>query len=167
MKAGSAEPYDTWLREQCRGPGATRPSPSPFWIAHDDVATVERWSAVVGRDHVFVVVVDRAVPHTVFGAFEGLLGLDGGTLGRDAPRLRNRSLGSVETELLRRFNEHHGLDRDRVFAMTATLEDVGERERRSLTLPGWASDRVSELGRDLAQGLRGAGVAVIGDLGLL
>lgn len=169
VKAGSAVTYETWLREQCRGPSASRPVPSPFWIAHDDVATIERWSAVVGRDHVFVVVVDRAAPRRVFEAFEGLLGLDGEPLGRDPGQLRNRSLGRAETELLRRLNERRRLDRDRIFALAATLADdrVRDGERPSHAVPPWAKDRVGELGRELSDGIRASGVSVIGDLELL
>jgi hypothetical protein len=76
------------------------------WGSFDLASVLERWSSVVPADHVHVLPVDpQGAATDLWQRFADLLGLDGTAF--PVPDLpKNRSLGVVEVELLRRINPH-------------------------------------------------------------
>jgi hypothetical protein len=76
------------------------------WGSFDLGSVLERWSAVVPPAQVHVLPVDpRGTPSDLWHRFAEVLGVDGAAF--PVPELpKNRSLGVVEVELLRRVNPH-------------------------------------------------------------
>ena len=76
------------------------------WGSFDLASVLERWGAVVPPRDVHVLPVDpRSAPSDLWLRFAEVLGLDGASFPvADLPK--NRSLGVVEVELLRRINPH-------------------------------------------------------------
>lgn len=76
------------------------------WGSFDLASVLERWSSAVPPEHVHVIPVDpRGAPSDLWLTFCDVLGVDGADFPvEDLPR--NRSLGIVEVELLRRINPH-------------------------------------------------------------
>ena len=76
------------------------------WGSFDLASVLERWSAVVPPQRIHVLPVDpRSAPDDLWLRFADVLGVDGDRFPvSDLPK--NRSLGVVEVELLRRINPH-------------------------------------------------------------
>ena len=76
-----------------------------FWMRHDPLRVLDAWESVVPRDCVHLVTVPRAGtgPEELVERFTRTLGLADGTLSHDTP-IRNKSLGVVGTEVVRRLN---------------------------------------------------------------
>ena len=142
------------------------------WGSFDLASVLERWSAVVPPAQVHVLPVDpRGAPTDLWHRFAELVGLDGSQF--PVPELpKNRSLGVVEVELLRRVNplltdftsagdrghwirgylgegEVLPTGREKFRAGEAKHRDLAERAGRALEM------------------LRGGGYDVRGDLSLL
>jgi hypothetical protein len=76
------------------------------WGSFDLASVLDRWGAVVPPERIHVLPVDpRGAPTDLWHRFAEVLGVDGAQFGvEELPR--NRSLGVVEVELLRRINPH-------------------------------------------------------------
>jgi hypothetical protein len=112
-----------------------------WWYRALDLPTVlGAWSAGLPPERVHLVTVPRQGGQEVlWQRFCEAIGADPGWGGRE-PGVANRSLGVVETQLLRRLNETTGRERAddrRAARITTLLERGGLEERRSprLTLP--------------------------------
>jgi hypothetical protein len=169
IQQGTVTPFDEWLRQVLGDP--TR----PFWKLERHDQLIDRWAAVVGVDRVTGVVVDDRDHGAVMRAFEGLLGLTPGTLVAERD-LMNRSLTLAEAEAVRAFNiafKAQDLPRDlhartmRFGAAQLMKRRVPTAEERSVAMPGWAYPEVAKIQREIVARVRGSGVAIIGDLGLL
>jgi hypothetical protein len=173
VKAGLRTPFHQWLEEICRGPAADSEAPVPFWVVQDHGAVVERWSQVVGPEHLTVVVVDSADPNSVFRRFEQLIGLAADTLQPDLGDRRNRSMTAAESEVLVRLNER--LDGPGAFvarqrtipprAIWHLLDNrtPGPDEARLRVTPS-AIEQIRPISEDAVRRIRAVGANVIGDL---
>ncbi len=83
-----------------------------FWRAQDASAVLGRWSVGLAPSRVHVVTTPPATgPRTVLlERFASVFGLRAADLATDTPSQANESLGLLQTELLRRYNERHGKD---------------------------------------------------------
>ncbi len=168
VKAGSVTPFETWLQKVLTDP-ETAPK---LWRRHRHDELIKRWASVVGADRVTAIVVDDRDQSSLPIAFEGLLGLEPGTLQLHRDR-SNRSLTLGEIEAVRAVNsqlERQGFDREfrRVLvglgvSYRMRLRDPGPGEAR-IRLPSWAADTVSQISRAIVEEIAGSGVRVIGDL---
>lgn len=143
-----------------------------FWRAQDAAAATERWSRGLAPERVHVVTVPPAgSPHTVlWDRFVSVLGRAGDRYDATAGAPANRSLGLVQTELLRRYNERHGAalpwplyrrvvwaELDRAFA--AVTSDLGR-----LAVLGAEAAQLAAAAADITARLQRAGYDVVGDL---
>jgi hypothetical protein len=167
--------YDKWLERMLNDPPETHPSPM-FWRRHQHGVLVERWTRVVGKDRMIVIVPDPADRGSLLRSFESILGLEQGFLVPESDRT-NRSLTIGEADLLRRLNlefkqrnwggdAYHHLMRLGVIRQLLTSTTSGQNEPRMST-PQWVVDRSAELGEESARRIQSAGVRVIGDLAVL
>jgi len=163
---------DEWLRAILSSPepgGAVTPS---FWRRHRHDLLIDAWAEVVGPERITAVVLDEREKAFLPRSFEDLLGLERGTL--TVPDLqRNRSLTYEEAELLRAFNiawrdaGGHPGDYTRFVRFGAARELVDRpaaADLHSIRLPGWAADRIAEIGAGVASRIAGSGIRVVGSL---
>nr|WP_294691372.1 hypothetical protein [uncultured Friedmanniella sp.] len=178
LKGGTTHTFDYWLRSVLADPPKQTVTPS-FHRRNDQAGVIRRWAAAAGADHVTAVVVDKARPTQLTDAFEALLDLPSGFLvDRSLGGLRaNRSMSVQESELMRRVNlaikgqgvewsQYEALLREGGIARMLEARVPDERETM-LSLPTWAAERASELGRQYAESIAASGVRVIGDLDVL
>ncbi|HVW80160.1 MAG TPA: hypothetical protein VHB69_04380 [Mycobacteriales bacterium] len=151
-------------------PRRRRPRARWFWAAHDTVRVVNRWSALVGTDHVHVVTVppSSAPRDLLWRRFAQAIGV--GDIEIELGETKaNQSLGVAEVEMLRRLNARladvplwfysrhvkgklaHGL-----------LAERGRGKR--LQVPEERQEWVREQSARRIRRLRQTGVEVIGDL---
>jgi hypothetical protein len=169
VQQGRTVAFEDWVREVLADPNR------PFWTLERHDALIERWVAAVGVDRVIGIVVDEADHGAVMRAFEGLLGLQQGTLIPERD-LMNRSLTMAEAEAVRAFNiafKARRLPHDlhartmRFGAAQLMKRRVPPTDERPVTLPGWAYPDVARIQREIVAGTRASGIAIIGELELL
>ncbi|MEZ5096236.1 MAG: hypothetical protein R2731_08970 [Nocardioides sp.] len=171
VKAGETRPYDEWLRDVLADDPEWSWDRHNVWFSHDLGRLVPRWVEAVGADAFTLIVTDEADRTQLPRTFERLLGLPEGLL-QPVPDRSNRSLSWAETELFRAVNAV-AARRDwspaqrRRYARHPILEGLAEAGRApgpsGPPLPGWAVDRVRELGLKRAEQARSLGVRVVGD----
>ncbi|HEX3901194.1 MAG TPA: hypothetical protein VHW74_18760 [Mycobacteriales bacterium] len=106
VKHKNARTWQDWLGDIIdTPPRRRRPRARWFWSAHDTVRVVERWSALVGADHVHVVTVppSSAPPDLLWRRFAKAIGAADLKIELDQTK-SNQSLGVAEVEMLRRLN---------------------------------------------------------------
>ncbi|HVX55532.1 hypothetical protein [Nocardioides sp.] len=167
--------YPRWV-EAVLARDESVPTVRAFWRRHSHDAHVRRWGAVVGMEHVTVLVVDDRDRDFLPAAFERLLALRPGTLAERIGRVRaNRSLTAAETELVRRWHLEcaaAGLDREQVRRWTwracDRLRAVDPRPTAPrLALPAWAVEQANARAAEAATSIAASGARVVGDLGRL
>lgn len=161
--------FDEWLNPTLREP----PGPTPtFWRRHRHDQLVARWAAEVGPERLTVVVIDERDHDHILRVFEGLLALRSGTLTADEETV-NRSMTWPEIEAVRAFNiafREAGLGNAMFhkvmhFGAAASMKDrVPPRDEPRIRLPHWARELSAEISREMVEGIRASGVAVVGDL---
>jgi hypothetical protein len=106
VKCGGTVAWERWLDEVIgTAPAADRRRRAWFWKVHDTLAILDMWSRHIPPDYVHVITVPRHGPAGVlWGRFASVLGIESGSFDLPAARV-NSSLGLVEAEFLRRFNE--------------------------------------------------------------
>lgn len=182
VKVGSPLTYDDWLRAVLARPGepcawddtATwqHTERTNVWYAHDTASAVLRWSEVVGRDRVTLIVSDGNDRGLLPRTFERLLGLPEGLLTLQ-PGASNESLPWCDVEFVRAINEAliarevPARTRRRLVAR-GLVPDLMSREaaneqRRTPPLPEWAATTVKELSETRADAIHELGVRVVGD----
>jgi hypothetical protein len=173
VQDGRTHDYESWLRMIFREPGST--AGRAFWHRHRHDQLVERWARVFGPDHVTVVVVDDRDHEAVLRIFERFVGLESGTLQAGHTRT-NRSLTRPEIELVRAMNEaFSAAGVDPYLRVHIVRDGAGEllKLRRPepdeprISTPGWAREEAAAVGREIAAGIAGLGVRVVGDLSRL
>lgn len=166
IQSGAVIGFEEWVRWVLDEP--TR----PFWKLERHDRLIERWAAVVGTDQVTVVVVDDNDHGAVMRAFEGLLGVQEGTLVPERDRM-NRSLTLAEAEAVRGFNvafKARELPRDlhartmRFGAAQLMKHREPPKDEQAVVLPRWAYPEVAAIQREMIDNVRALGVAVVGDL---
>lgn len=165
--------FDDWLQATFESPSST--GPALFWRRQRLDDQVRRWSEVVGRDRVHVVVTDKSEPRRLFDSFEDLLGIPRGVL-QAQKSSANRSFTLEEIELVRRVNERieaRGWStaiHARFVRLGAVRQIRGRRPRPDeprLAMPGWAIERANEVARDMIAAIAESGVHVVGSLDTL
>ncbi len=173
IKTGSSEALEPWLRTVLAEDRTTVPA---SFARHDQAATVRRWVALAGSEHVTVIIGSRDRPRLVEESFEQLLGLPPTTLETSGHRGfdANRSLGPDEAALVLRVNQlaaPYGVERSdlvRVLRNGALRRVLDHHEPTGrLGLPGWADRRAAEIGRGYAEAIVASGARVLGDLDAL
>ena len=174
VQNGFRMPYGEWLAGILRQPPKT-PTPG-FWRRHRHDDLVGRWTAVAGPENVTVVVVDETDKTMLLRTFEAMLGLPRKFLAL-ADDVANRSLTLAETEIVRRLNQefkqrewpdgnYPKFMRYGAVQQMKSSRQPGPEEAR-ITTPGWAVERATEIGAEIADNIRGIGVRVVGDLAAL
>lgn len=142
------------------------------WGSFDLASVLERWSAVVPPARVHVLPVDPAgAPRDLWLRFAEVIGVDGQQL--PVPELpRNRSLGVVEVELLRRVNPHltdftSAVDRGRWIRGYLGEGDVLPGGREKFRAGKDKHRDLAERTERARELLESGGFDVRGDLGLL
>ena len=164
--------YAEWLRgvvdEQAAAPDRRR---YWFWRVHDTLEILRAWGAGVPAERVHVVLTPPpgAAPGELWRRFASVIGIEPDRIDITRAR-RNSSLGVAETEFLRRFNA--GLDRDvpQWFYLSDIKEPLahdyldGRPPSARITLPPTREEFAAREAERVADGLRQAGVHVVGDL---
>ncbi len=142
-----------------------------FWRAQDVAGLAARWADVVGPDNVVLVTVPRsgAAPGELWRRFSSAAGLPALDY-EEASTGRNASLGTVETELLRRLNDfvpddvpwpqYEKLVKHRLVELDLSPHEVGGR----FTVPEEYQQRTREIAAGIIAELRGSGYQVVGSL---
>jgi hypothetical protein len=174
VQHGADLSLDDYLR-RVLGDGSEPPAdPNPLRVFRHG-ALVERWAAVVGRDRVTVLILDRRDPAFLLRTAESLLALREGTLrATDVPA--NRSLTLPEVEVIRQLNRQAGAAQLQP-ATRARLVKSGAaayvkrlpaaKDAAAIRLPAWAFERARELGTEACETLGASSVRVIGNTRLL
>jgi len=143
-----------------------------FWQRHHHDELIARWAAIVGTERVTGIVVDERDHGMVLRAFESLTGLRPGTLAVQDD-LANRSLTLPEIEMVRQINilfSEAGISRPQHsmlvnFGATDYLKTLPvDPAAPKVALPPWTIERVSELAREIVDGIRATDIRLIGDL---
>ena len=178
LKGGTSHTFEHWLRAVLAEPPRRAVTPS-FHLRNDQSEVVRRWATAAGKDHVTVVVVDKAAPTQLTDAFESMLELPAGFLVDSSlgGLQGNRSFSAEEAELMRQVNlaikgqavewgEYERLLREGGIARLLESRTPGPEEQR-LVLPAWAARRATRRGQRYVSEIADTGVRVIGDLGAL
>lgn len=145
---------------------------SAFWRAQDAAAVAKRWS--VGLDPARVCVVTAPPPGepptVLWDRFLSVLGRRGDCYRTETTGSANRSLGMLQTELLRRYNVRRGNQLSwptyrrtiRTELDTSFAEAISDP--RKLTLEATEREFFAAAAREVTERLRAAGYSVVGDL---
>jgi hypothetical protein len=142
-----------------------------FWRVHDTMAILDMWSRLLpaGNVHVIITPPAGAPAGELWRRFASIAGIDpdGADLSRARP---NSSLGTAETEFLRRLNAVLSDEVPDWFYMWNVKEAVAHQAfaareaRERLVLPIDREPWAKEQGKALADALSGSGYHVVGDL---
>ncbi|WP_156160956.1 hypothetical protein [Demequina maris] len=167
--------FESWL-EKVFSADRDRGMAKVFWQRHDLGALAEGWARVTAPDRVTIIMLDKRRPELLNDAFEGLLGLPGGTLATEGldPYRSNRGLSVEEVELLRRVNRQ--LDGaansgGHYFRLVRNGLVGGMQLRRRpgldegvLAVPGRFMEPAQDAARRAIAAVRESGVRIIGDV---
>jgi hypothetical protein len=143
-----------------------------FWRAQDAAGVAERWSVGLPPEHVHIVTAPPvgSPPAVLWDRFASVFGAGGDSYSTATAGSANRSLGMLQTELLRRYNERHGsglswpvyrrtirVEVDRSFA--AAISDP-----RKIELPRADVAFFAAAARDIADRLRRGRYDIVGAL---
>lgn len=178
LKGGTRHTFEHWLRRVLADPPDLKTTPS-FHRRNNQGEVVTRWANAVGRDHLTVVIVDKAQPTLLTDSFEDMLDLPRGFLVDSSlgGHRANRTMSVPESELLRQLNlaiqghqvhwrQYETLIRGGAVARMLEGRIPGEDEPR-LQLPRWAATVAQERGERFADQIAASGVRVVGDLDTL
>lgn len=171
VKAREVRSYEDWLRV-ILGDDQSDWQWKHIWYPHGVDGLVSRWTDVVGKDRMTLIVADDQNRALLPNTFEEMLGLPLGMLQMEELR-SNRSLSYNEAEVLRALNIAFRANQmpDWAYAQYVqggVIKGLKGRPRpedhQSLPgLPPWAVERVEELSRKQAEAVRSSGVRVVGD----
>lgn len=172
IKCRGTEPWEAWLKEVVdAGAASARRFPfSRFWNVHDTLAILDMWSQHIPPDHVHVITVPQGQSDDLWVRFASVLGIDPGGFDLRGAR-SNQSLGTLETEFLRRMNEQlsdgvpdwfYTRNIKRILAHGILSERPGQtRLMLPPDLEAWAIGQSEAL----VAGLRDSKYHIVGDLG--
>lgn len=170
IQSGTEFTFDEWLRRMVGGPERAERNPRAYRVFRQG-ELASRWAAVVGRERVTVIVLDRGDPEFLFRSAESLLALRPGTL-QPVDDQANRSLSFAEAEVIRQMNVQAraaGLgDGARSALITTGAAAAVKRGPAAdgsgkVRLPAWAQARAVELGEATHAALLASGIRILGD----
>ena len=143
-----------------------------FWRAQDAAAVMQRWSRGVDPARVFVVTAPPAgePPTVLWHRFVSVLRKSGDSYSSETTGPTNRSLGIVQTELLRRYNARHGDQlpwptyRRTIRGELDTSFAAAISDPRTLTLADPERAFFTAAAHEITERVRAAGYSVVGDL---
>ncbi len=171
VKNRHLQTYDEFLDTVFAPPGSSPPGSGQFWRSQDLVDLGRRWGAAVGPGNVRFVTVPgaEAAPGELWRRFREAAELPDLAY-RDPGRGLNTSLGTAETELLRRLSATLPDDLPwpaysrRVKKRFAETELVGHATAGRLTVPAHHRPAVVEAAEQMMTRLRDSDHEVVGDL---
>lgn len=171
VKHRNSRTWQEWLGDVIDAPPRRRrPRAQWFWTAHDTVAVLRRWSAVVSPERVHLVTVPRpgSPPELLWQRFASVLGVADAAVDISGARA-NASLGAPEVELLRRLNARLSELPQWFYARSVknTLAHnvlAGRSSGMRLTVPESRHDWVRAQSELRVQLLGELGIDVVGDL---
>jgi hypothetical protein len=141
-----------------------------FWVGQDPRGVFSRWERFVPRERIHVVTVppSGAPQDLLWQRFCSVVGLEASRYSLELPRRLNVSLGTVETEVLRRINARVAGSMDRgayerfvqVPVTRRVLVPRPDQTRYALREPDWVRARAEEI----IAFLRDGGYEITGDL---
>lgn len=176
LKTGLTEPFEDWLKRML----LPETENAPLTSFHRRIAladAITKWSALVGPENTYVIVLDPKNRKLSSRAFESLLDLPEDTLG-DVPltgRQENRSLTQIESEVARLSNRQIKQLDDVTWNRYSAIHKRGAVNRLlvhrtpppdelRLRPPRWAADLMAERSAAQAAQIAALGVNVLGDL---
>lgn len=171
VKNGTKQPYEKFLAQVFSTWETSARTTGSFWASQDLAALATRWGDVVGPERVTFVTVppSGAGPDELWRRFSSAVDLpDADYQGSDQPA--NPSLGTVETELLRRLTTR--LPEDLPWPTHARLikrrlaqrELVRHRTGGMLTVPAEYRAQTQDIAFAMVESIRAGGYRVVGDL---
>ena len=160
--------FDPWVRSLLEEPEKNQ----TFWRRHRHDELIARWAEIVGPERMTVVALDDGDRDMVLRVFEGLTGLEQGTLS-GVDDLSNRSMTVPEIEAIRAFNVMYRAAKlpaplySRVIRFGAApymRRRQPEPDEARIELPPWAVEPVMERSRQIVAAIAASGVRVIGSL---
>ncbi len=167
VRKGRAFTWDEYIsavRDPATGPATAG---VPFWLRQDPLRILDAWERHVSRDEIRLVTLPRkgSPPTVLLGRFADAVGITAGVL--EPVKSSNPSLGSVETEVIRRLNQGLGAKastRGHLDLVRAIIPGLTAHPGRPLRLPQddlpWAVAYTDALSSEL----RSRGYAVFGTL---
>jgi hypothetical protein len=171
VKNWNQQSYSDFLAKVFSNLGDPTAREIAFWRAQDVSGLAARWAEVVGPDKVVLVTVPRsgAAPGELWRRFVEAAGLPALDY-EEASTGRNPSLGTVETELLRRLNgyladdipwpQYEKLVKHRLVELDLSPHELGGR----FTVPEEFQQQTREIAIQMIGDLREAGYQVVGSL---
>ncbi|QZY30049.1 hypothetical protein [Nocardioides coralli] len=171
VKNRSTVPYAAFVRRTFAKWEGAETSSAGIWTAQNLAALARRWGEVVGPENVILVTVppSGAAPGELWRRFAEAVGLPDADY-QPSTQTSNPSLGTAETELLRRLTArlpedlpwptHSRLIKRRL----AQKELVEHRTAGMLTVPADHRARTVEVADEMVTSLRQGGYRVVGDL---
>ena len=172
IKCRGTEPWEAWLKEVVdAGAASARRFPfSRFWNVHDTLAILDMWSQHIPPDHVHVITVPQGQSDDLWVRFASVLGIDPGGFDLRGAR-SDQSLGTLETEFLRRMNEQLS-DGVPDWFYTRNIKRIAAprilssgRARRAWCCPWTWRPRAIGSRKPCVAGLRDSKSHIVGDLG--
>jgi hypothetical protein len=167
VKGGLATPYEmflSWVRGGDKAKGAW------FWQVQDVADIAHRWGADLPPERIHVVTVpsDSRDSATLWSRYAAVLGLDGSAYDLSVPR-KNKSLGVVESELLRRVHAVRDFrftdgKRHRWTRKLLATEVLGQRSSAPILTPARARDWLEQRSVRILESLGADGYDVSGTL---
>lgn len=171
VKNQNKQSYPDFLAKVFGSRHDTSARETTFWRAQDVAGLAARWAEIVGPDKVVLVTVPRsgAEPGELWRRFSQAADLPALDY-EEASTGRNASLGTVETELLRRLNDYvpddlpwpqyEKLVKHRLVELDLSPHELGGR----FTVPEEHQERTREIAAEMVDRLREAGYQVVGSL---
>ncbi len=155
------------VRREARGAGG-----QAFWRAQDAAAVAERWSVGMSPRQMHIVTAPKAgtPPSVLWDRFTTVFGCRGHDYETSFSGAANTSLGLLQTELLRRYNERRGSAlrwpdyRRTVRSAVKRSFGTAVDDRRQIALPPADQAFFAAAAADITARLRSAGYDVVGDL---
>ena len=169
IAAGSGVGWTEFCSAMCRDAQDTNASRG-FWAAYDVVPVISRWSQLLPADRFTVVVVppSGSEPRLLWDRFLAALDVPG--TGTKLASHSNPSMGAISTELLREVAAQAvdlpGPDRRRAFRNVLAKQILTQRSSKEprFTVTPEHQTILKARAIEMADGIRAAGVQVIGDL---
>lgn len=169
IAAGSRVGWEQFCRRVARDSQDKDPG-GGFWAAYDVIPVMARWLQLVPAERFTVVVVppSGSDPQLLWELF--LSAIDVSTAGTTLTSHRNPSMGATSTELLRQVTAEvadlPGLDRRRVFRNVLAKQILTQRSAKEprFAIPPALQAVLKARALDMVDGIRAAGVRVIGNL---